>query len=968
MDAIRRRLRDDWRGHFHGELHLDAITRTLYATDASLFQIEPVAVAVPRDLEDLQFLVRYAGDQQLTLMPRGGGTGVAGESLGPGIAVDMSVHFRGILDVGLDSVRVQPGVTLRSLNQELAKNGRRFGPDTASAASCTVGGMLATNASGSNVMVHGYTRDHVRAIRAVFDSGDVGDVERPAALSSPDESRFGILTSAIGALLDRHADAIRSSRPRTPYDRCGYLLHDVLTPLGPDLTKLLVGSEGTLALFAEATLQTVPLPGGRAAVLLGFDRFDDALAAALHVRPLVPSACEMLDRRLLSLTRAQSPDAARLIPAATEAILLVEIERDSADDAKQAVLELIETVQRTHHLATHVLPAFDRDAIARLWQVREAALPALYSLGKGARPLAFIEDVGVPPESLPEYISKLQGILHRFETTASFMIHAATGQVHARPFLDPALPADADKLWAIAEQTYALVHEMGGTISTQHGTGIARTPWVEKQVGPLLPIFREIKALFDPRGLFNPGKIVGIDPSRPAWPLRQSPAPPAKPVRLLWEADELACQTSACNGCGSCRTEDTHQRMCPTFRVTHEEAASPRAKANLLRSLLAGNATLGAGDVRQVADLCINCKMCAIECPAHVNIPKLMIETKAANLAEHGLDRSDWLLARIESAAALGSNFALVSNTLVGSRPFRWLAEKVFGIARQRRMPTFAARTFLKRAKRRGWTQKSRSRRSAMKVAYFVDLFPNVFDPLIAEAVVAVMQHHGVEVYVPPDQKACGMAPLSQGDVELARDVVRHNLRLLAELARDGYTILCSEPTAAVMLRQDAVDLLDDPEAKIVARHVEELTSFLWRMHENGRLRTDFQRVDVSLGHHVPCHVKALGAGVHGPDLLSLVPGIRVHTIDVSCSGMAGTYGLKAKNFRTSLEAGRPMLDEMARPRVLYGSTECGSCRMQMEQGSGKRTLHPVQYLAMAYGLLPQIERKLREPLRDLVN
>jgi Fe-S oxidoreductase len=721
-------------------------------------------------------------------------------------------------------------------------------------------------------------------------------------------------------------------------------------------------------------------------VLFGFDSLDASLRAAEHLRPLRPTACELLDRRLLTLTRSQSPEMARLIPPSAEAVLLCEFERDNPEDARQTGFEVIDLLQRLHHLAVLALPAFDEPSILRLWQVREAALPALYSLSKGPRPLAFIEDIGVPPEALTEFLSRLQSILHRFETTASFMIHAATGQVHARPFLDLRNPADAEKLWAIADEAHMLAIDMGGTISTQHGAGIARTPWVDKQYGRLSPVFRELKGIFDPRGILNPGKIVGLDPSRPAWPLRadirgeepaktgghqtaDKPAPEAlaaTPRHLLWQADELNSQVSACNGCGACRTEQESQRMCPTFRVTHQEAAAPRAKANLLRRLLSatgGAKPLGSDDVRHVADHCINCKMCAHECPAHADIPKLMLEAKAANHAEHGLDRSDWILSRIESAAALGSNFALVSNTILGNRTVRWLVEKACGLSRQRRLPEFAPRSFLRRARRRGWTRKRRMPNSGPKLAYFVDLFPNVFDPLIAEAVVAVMRHHGFEVYIPFDQKACGMAPLSQGDVELARETVKHNLRLFADLAREGYTILCSEPTAAIMFCQDAISLIDDPDAQLVASHTEEVTSFLWRLHEEGRLRTDFRTLDLSLGHHVPCHLKALGKGVHGPALLSLIPGLKVHTIDVSCSGMAGTFGLKAKNFANSLEAGRPMLTELARPRVLFGSTECGTCRMQMVQGTGKRTLHPIQYLALAYGLLPEIGRKLREPL-----
>ena len=408
--------------------------------------------------------------------------------------------------------------------------------------------------------------------------------------------------------------------------------------------------------------------------------------------------------------------------------------------------------------------------------------------------------------------------------------------------------------------------------------------------------------------------------------------------------------------------------MCPIFRATHEEAATPRAKANLMRRLLQPDADptrLAAADVRAVADLCVNCKMCAVECPAHVDVPKLMLEAKAANTARHGLDRADWAMARTELFARLGSALAPFTNPLLASRTVRWLLEKLFGVSSRRRLPAFAPRSFLRNAWRRGWTRRPRSARP--RVAYFVDVFANYNDPEIAEATVAVLHHNGVEVYVPPGQIGCGMAPLAYGDVDTARETVQHNLRLLADLAREGWPILCSEPTAALMLRQDALDLLDDPDARLVASQTVECTAFLWDLHAEGRLKTDFRRIDASVGHHVPCHLKALGRPPAGPDLLRLIPGLRVHTIDVNCSGMAGTYGLKAANYATSLAAGRPMLEEMARPRVLFGSTECSTCRMQMEDGAGKRTLHPVQYLALAYGLMPELAGRLTTPIRGLV-
>jgi FAD/FMN-containing dehydrogenase/Fe-S oxidoreductase len=985
----RERIRDDLMGLVKGELLFDDISRALYSTDASIFQVEPLGVAAPRDEDDMRALVRYAGDNHIPLIARGAGSGVAGESLGTGLVVDLSRHFRAILDVGADTVRVQPGVIHRDLNVRLARQGRRFAPDPASGAWCTVGGMLATNASGARGLRHGYTRDHVVALRAVLDNGDAVTAARhprwPAADVRP--GRLEDVVSSVATLLEHNAEAVRECRPRTPFNRCGYLLHDVLVGGELDLARLLVGSEGTLAVFTEATLRTVPLPGGRALVLLAFARLDAALKAALLARPSRPAACELIDRRLLILVRGGDPEAAALVPHAAEAALLVEYEADSPAAAAALATELADRLCRTERLALQPLVASAEPDLERFWRLREAALPSLYGLRGGSQPIAYVEDVGVPPESLPLYLHRVQEILQRHETTASFLVHALTGQVHTRPFLDLNRPDDVARLRAIAEEMYALTFDLGGTVSAQHGTGIARTPWVARQYGRLYPVFRELKAIFDPRHLLNPGKIVGPHASLPPWPLRHSdgatgrrgdgvteaaevtPSPrhPVTPS-LRWSVAEMRAECGNCNGCGSCRTEEPSRRMCPLFRATHEEAATPRAKANLLRRLLAEGAdpqALSSDEVRAVADLCVNCKMCAIECPAHVDVPRLMLEAKAANVARHGLHRHDWVMARTESFARLGSALAPLVNAALGSRGARWLLEKLFGVSRLRRLPAFARRNFLRRAERRGWTRKPHPSRP--RVAYFVDVFANYNDPLIAEAVVAVLQHNGIEVYVPPGQRGCGMAPLAYGDVEAAREAAEHNLHLLADLAREDMPILCAEPTAALMLRHDALDLLADPDAKLVAERTVEFTAFLWELYREGRLRTDFRPLDLAVGHHVPCHLKALGRPPAGPLLLSLIPALRVHTIDVGCSGMAGTFGLKAENYAVSLEAGRAMLDEVRRPRVLHGSTECSTCRLQMEDGGGKRTLHPAQYLALSYGLLPEIARRLREPIRALV-
>jgi FAD/FMN-containing dehydrogenase/Fe-S oxidoreductase len=1005
----RQRVFDDLKGLIKGEVLFDELSRVLYSTDASIFQVKPLGTVIPLDEADVQATVEYAAANQLALVPRGAGTGYAGESLGTGLIVDLSRSFRSILEVGQDFVRAQPGVVCDNLNLELAKVGRRLGPDPASGPQCTIGGMAATNASGARLLRHGYMRDHVLALRVVLDTGEAVAVGReprwPPAGRRP--GRKEDIVASAATLLERNEAVIRTRQPRTPFNRCGYLLQDVLHEDTLDLHRLLIGSEGTLAIHTELTLRTIPLPADRSVVLLGFERMESALRAVPRILPTHPSACDLLDQRLVTLARGRPTGVGAFIPAGVEALLLVEYESEDPRGARRAAADLASR-HRAERLAPFFQSAVDRAEVDRFWEIREMALPSLFGLQGGRQPVSSVEDLGVPPEELPAFVHRLQELLQRHQTTASFLIHAGTGQVHTRPFLDLRQPDDVARLRALAEDIYTLTLDSGGTISSQHGTGLARTPWVEKLYGPLFGVFRDLKAIFDPRRMFNPGKIVGPDPMVPSWPVRSfgkserpdldaasmrpegspqelesatarsvattahpgegEPAAAGSTHQLLWQPEEMRGECLKCNGCGSCRTEAPAERMCPIFRAEFAEAATPRAKANLLRSLLdsPGEApALSSDEVRVVADLCVNCKMCALECPARVNVPKLMLEAKAANVAEHGMKLADWMIARTEGAVRLGSAFALLSNLALNSRSFRWILDKVLGISHKRRLPTFARRTFLARARKHGWTQSVRSSRP--RVAYFVDIFADCNDPTIGLATVSVLHHLGIEVHVPPGQRGCGMAALANGDVESAREALEQNLRALAESAREGCPIVCSEPTAALMLSKDSLDLVDSPDARVVAENAIDLSSFLLGLYRQGRMRTDFQPLDLPLGHHVPCHVKALGRPAAGPALLSLIPGLRVDTIDVNCSGMAGTFGLKAENLDLSLKAGEPMLRRLASPRVLFGSTECSACRMQMEHATGKRTLHPVQYLAIAYGLMPELLDRLRQPVGDRV-
>jgi FAD/FMN-containing dehydrogenase/Fe-S oxidoreductase len=997
------RLRDDLIGILEGDLLLDELTRALYSTDASPFEVRPLGVVRPKHEGDVQAVVRYAAEHAIPLTARGGGTGTAGAALGEGLIIDFARYMHGIREVAQDWVRVQPGVSWAEIDRRLATEGRRLALEPADTPTSTVGGIVAAAAAGPHLALADHVPNPVLSCRCVLDTGDavdLGRVARTAPADGPDRLRR--LHRAATELLERHAPTISAEGRRGVHDRCGYRL-DALTAQALDYPRLLSGSEGTLAMFTELTVRTRPRPGGRGVVLFGFERLDEALRASLQILPRGPTACTLLDHRLLSLVRTRTEPLGKVVPPEAVAAVIVEFEADSQADARRLVLDVVEELRPKEGRTRWALLGLTPDDAERLWGLVEAAVPSLADLRGGPPAVMGIEDVGVPPERLSEFLPRLQDILQQHDTTAAFLVHIAEGHVHARPFLDLAQPADAARLWAIAEEVYAVAWSLGGTISTRHGTGLARTPWVAKQFPRLMPVFRELKTIFDPRHLLNPGNIVGPDPARPAWPMRARIPPAAKngavtpegqPTEklpkprsplgteelLIWQPDEFHTQIAACNGCGACRADGPPQRMCPVFRAGRREEATPRAKANLLRELLRPGQDAhrpSAADVREVADLCVNCKMCAHECPSHVNIPKLMLEAKAAHVEEHGLDRADWVMARLNTFSALGSTFALLANRLLRGPFTRWFMEKFFGVSRRRRLPPFAARSFLRQAKRWGWTRKVLADRDEgdellitnhePRAALFVDIFANYHDPSIAEAAVRVLQHNGVPVLVPPGQTSCGMEALAQGDVETTRDLARRNLRVFGNLVREGYVIVCTEPTAALALTHDYLDLLDDGDAQQIAANTVELTTFLADRHARAQLRTDFQPLDLSLGHHVPCHLKALGRSPAAPTLLRLIPGLRVTEIDVGCSGMAGTFGLRAQNYETSLAAGQSLFAELRRPRIQFGTTECSSCRLQMEEGAEKRTLHPVQYLALAYGLMPELEQRLLAPVGGLV-
>ncbi len=993
MDEQRASIVEDLKGLLQGDLQCDPLAVAMYATDGSLYQVPPLGIVYPKHREDVVAVLKYAAGEKLPVIARGAGTGLAGESLGGGLILDFSRHMRQIEWIGEDTVRVQPGVVLSSLNRTLAQAGRYFAPDPSGASVTTVGSMLALDAAGSHSVRVGSTRDHVGSLELVLASGDILEVGSESVEAGPSalplvnslasatdgsgiirtETARGdavrqTLVRRLARLIQNNAELIARHQPPLLRNRCGYHLRGVLEGQTLHLARMLVGSEGTLGIFTGATLHTTALPAHRGVVLLLFGQMEAAVRAVQSISVLQPSACDLLDRRLLSLAREADETFSELIPADAEAALIVEQTGFSSGQIEDRIRQVIACIKGLPDLSVKIHEAYTPAEVEFLWSLPERVVPLLTRMQGQKRPLPFVEDLAIPPESMQEFLVLSRSVLQKHKVISSLYAHAATGQIHIRPFLDIPTPENAHQLEEIAEDLYQAVFQVGGTISGEHGTGLSRTAFVSAQYGPLYDVFRQVKELFDPDNLLNPGKVINDDPHLTIRNLRPPPVLPPEPVtlQLKWKPDELLQQAARCNGCGRCRTQEPELRMCPLFRIDPSEAATPRAKANLIRQVLTGTLPadeLGSPEFKQVADLCFNCKQCQLECPPNVNIPQMMIEAKAAYVAAHGLSGTDWVLAQAHSFGLLGSALSSPANWAMNNPIARWLFEKLFGIARHRKLPPFARRPLM-RIVRPEFLQRPVIRADVKPVIYFIDHYANFHDPELGLALLAILNHHRIGVHIPPGQGPSGMAMISSGDLEGAREAAELNIRELADFAREGCTIVCTEPTAAVALRQEYPMLLNHPDAELVASRVVEAGTLLEQLYKAGRLRRDFQSLNLHVGYHTPCHLKALGVGTPLRNLLSLIPDLQIHNIEEGCSGMAGTYGLTREHFRESVKIGWGLISRMRAGDLSVGSTECSGCKMQMEQGTSTPTLHPLKLLALAYGLMPELRERLKPSRR----
>ncbi len=981
MDQQRARIQADLSGVLRGDVRCDDIYLQMYASDASIYQIQPLAIVRPINTADVVKTIHYANQHQYTVHPRGAGSSVIGASLGKGIILDFSVHMRRAIVLDSDRVKVQPGVVLANLNDQLAQKNKVFGPDPATRSVTTLGGVLSTNATGSHWVRYGSPRDKVLALQIVTAEGKILNVpsaknEAFGSYINPDSRT---LEQNLAKLLDRNADTVEQYRSPTLLDQAGYHLADIQINDRVDLTRLMVGSEGTLGIITEATLAVDERPKQRGVALYFFDRLEKAAEAIDEIAQSRPSACDLLDRRLLSIAVEIDPAYREIIPTDTEAMLLVEHDAATLDELVETMDVPIKRIVRRDKLAFDVQTTTDKRQRDFFWRLARRMVQILYRLKGNRRAVPFVEDIAVNRQQLPTFLKQVHDVLNKHQVTATIFSHALQGHVDIRPFLDLTNPQHLALMPTLSRDIYALVTQCGGTISGGYGDGLSRTWYLRTHYGPLYDVFRDVKRVFDPNFLLNPGKIINYPPSDLTDHLRPWETAPqliededqeavnkkksknsSLPVlhpQLNWSVEQLAKTAQSCNGCARCRTQGALERMCPIFRLYPREEASPRAKANLMRAVLSGELsvdTLSSDQLKTVSDLCVNCHQCRVECPAGVDIPKLVVEAKAQYVAATGQKFSQWIISRLDVLYEFGGRFPWLLNLLTKNRISRWAIDRFLGISQGRKLPTFSKRSFLR------WCHRKKSKPPAEiegnRVVYFVDAFANWNDTEIGHALLHVMQHNGVEVFVPQRQKLSGMSLISDGLVHRARELARQNVEILADAVRQGYHIVTTEPSANLALTHEYLHLNDDVDTRLVAENCSDVCAYLWKLHESGELNTNFQPVDATVGYHLPCHTRAVHRDGPILKLLNLIPELQIQNVGNGCSGMAGTFGLKSVNYLRSLRAGIGLITDLRAPEIVVGVTSCSTCKMQMEHGTVKPTIHPIKLLAMAYGGMSELD------------
>lgn len=920
-----------------GQIFTDPIRTGLLSTDGSIYRIKPAAVVYPASVEDVIQTVRFAGKNGLSVHPRGAGSGLCGSALGSGIILDFSKNMNRLLHLDTENnwMECEPGYRLGELDAALKGKNLFFPPDPSSGEYASFGGMYATNASGAHSVKYGNVSDYILDAQVVLGTGQA--VVLSDILNTPYQRLSGPF-KAIFDLYTRHQEDIASAYPDIRCNTAGYNLRSLVRDGRLDLTRLFSGAEGTLGIVTRLKFRLLPKPCHNALVVAFFTDILSSARAVQEILPLGPSGIEIMDKSLLNLARENNTALKNHIPDNIDNVLLIEFDSETPelcmDSCHQAQLILI---SRGYTENAHIaVTAREKE---NFWAVRKAAVPILYKLKGDKKILALIEDAAVPTDRLVEYFKGIYSILNQCQVSFVVYGHIAKGLLHTRPLLNLKDPKDVKKLKPISDAVFDLVNSLGGAVSGEHGDGRLRSAYIRRQYPKIFPLFLETKNLLDPENRLNPDIITSDDPDLLDRDLRYGPGYHSRDLtekHLLWP-EGFVDETEKCHGCAKCTTVTPATRMCPVYKVTRDEAATPRAKANILRMLISGtidSSRLYHKTFQEVISRCISCGSCYNECPSGVNIPKLALEARTAAMSRFGPSFHEKIVVSTERAGKAAGKASGLLAPLLGLPAVKNLGKTLTGIASRRSLPVFAEKTLFEKIPLTSGV-------GAPKVLYFSGCYAAYLRPSIGEAVISVLNAMGMTVLT-PKQHCCGLPMMAKGMNRRARERIEANFSSWSQLVASADYLAVSCSSCGLALTQEWSYLADSVFVRMVREKLIHISLLINRYGD--RLQTEPSRM--RLFYHAPCHLKAQPESDSSIHLLRSLRGAVIESPATACCGMAGAWGLSADHFDLSRSIGTNLLEQLNTSHADVGVTDCPTCAMQMSQFSAKPILHPVEIIA----------------------
>lgn len=953
--AFEARLRKE----IKGDVLFGKFDRGRYSTDASIYQIEPVGVVVPQDGEDARIAIQIAGEAKVPVLPRGGGTSQCGQTVGAALVIDNAKHLKKLLhvDVAARTAIVEPGMVLDHLNAALKPHGLWFPVDVSTAAQATIGGMTGNNSCGSRSLFYGNMVHNVLGVDALLADGTQAHFGPVAAdlsdLAGP--QRFQDIVRRVRAIAARDADEIEARYPKLLRRVGGYNLDTVKPDEAHNLAHLLVGSEGTLAYSRAVHLKLAPLPRHKTLGVVHFPTFYQAMEMTQHIVALGPVAVELVDRTMIDLSRsipAYAGIVKRFLKGEPDAVLLVEFAGETLDVQQRKLRDLV-ALMGDLGLPDSVVEIVEADFQKDVWEVRKAGLNIMMSMKGDGKPVSFIEDCAVPLEHLAEYTARLTRVFEAHGTKGTWYAHASVGCLHVRPILN--MKEDgAKKMRAIAEEAAALVREYKGAYSGEHGDGLVRSEWIAPFFGPRLTgAFEEIKDMFDPAGIMNPGKIVRPSKQDDRSLFRFKPGYTTEKIEtgLDWSnGGGFAASVEMCNNNGHCRKFDAGT-MCPSYRVTGEEQHLTRGRANSLRLAISGQLgpdALTSDAMYETMRLCVGCKGCKRECPTGVDMAKMKVEFLHQYRKRHGLRLFDRLVGYLPRYAPWAAKVSGLLNARNRSPLAAKLGEWLTGFAAERSLPEWSQTPFR--------ADEAKHANQGREVALFVDTFNTWFEPENARAAMRVLEAAGYRVIVPTAGDGerplcCGRTFLSAGLVEEGRNEAKRLMAAMLPYALRGVPIVGLEPSCLFALKDELASLLPGADAAAIGERAQLFEQFLASEHAAGRLDLKLKALPQTKALlHGHCHQKAFDAVKPTLAVLGLVPGLAAKLVESSCCGMAGAFGYEPANLDASRKMGEAAL--LPAVRAADGDTlivaDGTSCRHQIADGAGRDAVHVARILESA--------------------